>query len=365
MDFTVTEEQQDIVNLARQILTDQVTADSLHQYDSREISRFDEKLWAQLAESGLLGITIEPENSGMGFGYTELSLFIEECGRVLAPVPVIPSCISAMTIDKFGDNSARSILSDQVEGKAIITAAIQEPGNEDTYAPTCSVEGGKLSGVKQSVPYFEQAAQLLVIASEADEPGIYLVDPRDSSIQSTALGATTMEPQSYLTFDGTPVTKLGGAEAVKYFLERYTVALCAYQVGACEKMVSLTSEYTSEREQFGVKIATFQAVGHRVANCYIDAKCLKLVTQQAVSMLADEQDATVAVNVAKSWCGDASHRVSTSTQHLHGGMGVDRDYPLWRYALWAKQNELQLGSSTYHLQQLGDAIAAGDFDIDA
>ena len=90
----------------------------------------------------------------------------------------------------------------------------------------------------------------------------------------------------------------------------------------------------------------------------------KLVTQQAVSLLEEELDATTAVNVAKSWCGDASHRVSLSTQHLHGGMGVDRDYPLWRYALWAKQNELQLGSTTYHLGLLGDAIAAGDFDID-
>ena len=82
------------------------------------------------------------------------------------------------------------------------------------------------------------------------------------------------------------------------------------------------------------------------------------------SRLDAGEDAATAVNVAKSWCGDASHRISTTTQHLHGGMGVDRDYSLWRYALWAKQNELQLGSANYHLRQLGDAIAAGDFNID-
>ena len=365
MDFTITEEQQDITNLASQILGDQVTPDHLHQYDSREVTRFDQKLMAQLAEGGLLGISIDSEFGGMGFGFGEFALFVEECGRVLAPVPVIPSCVSAMVIEKFGDNQAKAILHEVVAGTAVISAAIQEPCNEDNYAPTCKVEGGELTGVKQGVPYFEQASKLLVVASEGGETGLYVIDPRDSGVQSTALWATTMEPQSYLSFDKTPATKLGGEDAVKFFLERYTAALCAFQVGALEKMVKLTAEYTSEREQFGVKIATFQAVGHRTANCYIDAKCLKLVTQQAVSLLNDEAEASVAIDVAKAWCGDASHRVSTTTQHLHGGMGVDRDYPLWRYALWAKQNELQLGSTTLHLERLGDAIAAGDFDIDA
>jgi alkylation response protein AidB-like acyl-CoA dehydrogenase len=251
-----------------------------------------------------------------------------------------------------------------VSGEVVLTAAIQEVGNEDPYSPTCTVKDGKLKGIKQGVPYTGIATRMLVIAKEGNEAGLFIVDPKDASIKNTALWSTTYEPQAWLEFDQTAAEKLGGADAVKYFLERYMTALCCYQVGVCEKMVKLTSDYTSEREQFGVKIATFQAVGHRTANCYIDAKCLKLVTQQAVSLLAEEKDASVAVNVAKAWCGDAGHRVSVTTQHLHGGMGVDRDYPLWRYALWAKQNELQLGCTTFHLEQMGDAIAAGNFDID-
>ena len=213
--------------------------------------------------------------------------------------------------------------------------------------------------------FFYHSFFIRKVRNEGYGVGLYSVDPQDSTISSDALWSTTMEPQDYVQFNNTPAEKLGGPDAVSYFLERYITALCAYNVGVCEKMVKLTAEYTSEREQFNVKIATFQAVGHRTANCYIDAKCLKLVTQQAVSLLNDEEDATVAVNVAKSWCGDASHRVSTTTQHLHGGMGVDRDYPLWRYALWAKQNELMLGNTTYHLRQMGEAIAAGDYYIDS
>ncbi len=364
MDFTISEEEKDITALANQILSDNVSPESLHQYDDRETTRFDDKLWAQLAESGLLGIAISEAHGGMGFGFGHLSLLIEECGRVLAPVPVVPTCLSAMAIQQFAGEAESSILGEVVNGKAIISAAIHEDVNEDIYAPTCEVSGGKLTGTKHGVPYFDQAQSLLVVASENGEAGLYLVDPTDATAQGTPLWSTTMEPQCYVTFAGTPATKIGDADAVNWFLERYIISLCSYQVGACDKMLKLTAEYTTERQQFGVPIASFQAVGHRAANCYIDSTCLRLVVQQAVSRLDAGEDAATAVNVAKSWCGDASHRISTTTQHLHGGMGVDRDYSLWRYALWAKQNELQLGSANYHLRQLGDAIAAGDFNID-
>lgn len=361
MDFSQTEEQKEIQTLANQILTDQVTADALHKFDNRDIPRYDGKLWAQLADSGLLGIAIPADKDGMGFGFNELALFIEECGRVLAPVPAIPTLVSAMVLQKYGKTD---LLGGVVSGEVVLTAAFNEVTYEDVLAPKTTYKDGKLNGIKQCVPYVDIATAMLVVASEGGKAALFLVDPKDSNIAKTALWSTTFEPQSHLEFKNTPAKKVGGEDAVKYLVEHYTAALCAYQVGADEKMVQITAKYTSEREQFGVKIASFQAVGHRAANCYTDAKCLKLVTQQAVSLLAEGKEAAVAINVAKAWCGDASHRISYAAQHLHGGMGVDRDYPLWRYALWAKQNELMLGSTTYHLEKLGDAIAAGNYDID-
>lgn len=361
MDFSLTEEQKEIQTLASQILGDQVTPDTLHKYDDRNNARYDGKLWAQLADSGLLGITIPADKGGMGFGFNELALFIEECGRTLAPVPVVPTLVSALVLQKYGQNE---LLGGVATGEVVLTAAFNEILHEDVYTPKTVFKDGKLNGIKQGVPYVDIATRMLVLAADGNKPALFIVDPKDSSIKKTALWSTTFEPQSHLEFKNTPAQKIGGEDAVKYLVEHYTVALCAYQCGAADQMVKITAKYTSEREQFGVKIATFQAVGHRTANGYIDAKCLKLVTQQAVSLLADGKPATTAVNVAKAWCGDAGHRISYSAQHLHGGMGVDRDYPLWRYALWAKQNELMLGSSTYHLQQLGDAIAAGNYDID-
>jgi len=361
MDFSQTEEQKDIQTLANQILSDQVTVETLHKFDHRDVARYDGKLWAQLADSGLLGITIPANKGGMGFGFNELALFIEECGRVLAPVPVIPTLISAMSLQQCGE---QELLGGVASGEVVLTVAFNEVTHEDMLAPKTTFSGGKLNGVKQCVPYVDFATRMLVVAAEGGKPALFMVDPKDSSIQKTSLWSTTYEPQHVLTFKNTPAKKIGGEAAVKYLVDHYTMALCAYQVGATEKMVQMTAKYTSEREQFGVKIASFQAVGHRTANCYIDAKCLKLVTQQAVSLLAEGKNASTAINVAKAWCGDAGHRISFAAQHLHGGMGVDRDYPLWRYCLWAKQNELMLGHSTYHLEKLGDAIAAGGYDID-
>jgi alkylation response protein AidB-like acyl-CoA dehydrogenase len=361
MDFSHSEEQKDIQTLANQILTDQVTPDTLHQFDDRNHARYDGKLWSQLADSGLLGIAIPADQGGLGFGFNELALFIEECGRVLAPVPVIPTLIGALTLQKLG---RQDLLGGIASGEVVLTAAFNEVTYEDVMNPKTTFKDGKLNGIKQCVPYVDIATRMLVVAAEGGKPALFMVDPKDNSIAITALWSTTFEPQSSLEFKNTSATKLGGEDAVKFLVEHYTLALCAYQVGATDKMVQMTAKYTSEREQFGVKIASFQAVGHRMANCYIDAKCLKLVTQQAVSLLAEGKDASTAIHVAKAWCGDASHRISYATQHLHGGMGVDRDYPLWRYCLWAKQNELMLGHSTYHLAQLGDAIAAGNYNID-
>lgn len=364
MNFAYTEEQQAIANLANQILADQVTPDDLKAFDMWQTPRFDQALWQQLAEAGLLGIAIDENLGGMAYGFAELAVFFDACGRVLAPVPAIETTVCALALAKFAGERAADTLKQVAAGETVISAAIFEEHQYDPATAQVSFAHGALRGKKLCVPYAEQAQILLVSAVDNGEVGLYAVDMSHHGISKKTLKATSYQPQAEVTFLDTPATKLGGAEAVKYLLQHYTTAVCSYQGGALDKMVEMTAKYTSEREQFNVKIATFQAVGHRVANCYIDSKCLKLITQQAVDLLSIEQDATRQVHTAKIWAGDASHRVSYATQHLHGGMGVDRDYPLWRYALAAKQHELVLGSSTQHQIALGELIAAGNYDFD-
>ena len=368
MDFSYSEEQQDVKKLAQQILGDQTENEHLRKIEQQE-QRFDAKLWADLAQSGLLGVGIEGAYGGMGFGFETLCLLAEEVGRTVAPVPVIPALVSAgFSLQKFaGEEIKQNYLPDLVSGKAVLTAALMEPGNEIIAQPattaTQTEAGWQLTGSKYCVPFAETAKRIL-LAAQAEQGLVFLLlDPKAEGVSLNRQQVTADEPQHEIVLNNAIATELVAAgdraEALAIWLfESTAAAYSAMAVGLCDKMMRMTASYTSERQQFGVPVATFQAVGHRAADCFIDIECLRLVSQQAVSLLDQGLDATEAVLVAKVWTGDVTHRVSQASQHLHGGIGVDRDYPLFRYCLWARQIELTAGSSAELLAVLGENIAA-------
>ena len=117
-----------------------------------------------------------------------------------------------------------------------------------------------------------------------------------------------------------------GLEALRYLIQINMVMRSYIALGVTEKMTSLIAGYTSEREQFGRVIGTFQAVSHRAADCFIELECLRLVNQQASINLNTNLDCENDALVSKIWAGNACHKISYSAQHLHGGMGVDKDY---------------------------------------
>jgi len=129
-------------------------------------------------------------------------------------------------------------------------------------------------------------------------------------------------------------------------------------LGACAQALALTATYTKERKQFDVPIASFQAVAHRAADAYMDTEAIRLTTWQALWRLSNGEDASDHVAVAKFWAAWGGQRVVHAAQHLHGGVGVDRDYPLHRSFLLVKELELQLGGATEQLVELGRLIAA-------
>jgi alkylation response protein AidB-like acyl-CoA dehydrogenase len=224
-----------------------------------------------------------------------------------------------------------------------------------------------LSGEKTNVPFAHIADRILLAAKTSDGVAVVLLDPKADGVSLSAQQVTTYEPQYVVSLNNVRIGAgdilASGAEGqalMQWIAERTTVALCAHQLGASDKAMRMSASYTAERKQFGVLISTFQAVGHRAANCFIDVECLRLNTYQAISRLDGGLDATNEVQIAKIWAGDVGHRVSYAAQHLHGGTGIDRDYPLWRYCTWLRHNEMALGSSAKTLAKLGKRIAAGE-----
>jgi alkylation response protein AidB-like acyl-CoA dehydrogenase len=181
-----------------------------------------------------------------------------------------------------------------------------------------------------------------------------------------SLETTSDQPEAQLEFDGLFVTQedqLGsfaqGAEILAFITDHTNAALCSLTLGVCEEALRLTAEYTKSREQFGQAIATFQAVGQRAADAFIDTEAIRLTSWQAAWRLSQGLPAGSQIATAKVWAAEAGHRVVHTATHLHGGMGVDKDYPLFRYFTYAKQLGLTLGGPTSHLINLGRMLAAG------
>ncbi len=373
MEFGFSQEQQEVQQLARKILSDQVTPVALSEFDEYRAPRFDSALWQQLATAGLSGVCVQQRYGGMGFGFMELALFIEEVGRSIAPVPAISHCVSALLpIQRFGSEEIKeAILPGAVAGEILLTAALAEPLNEDPADPrvmTALLDGDSLilSGTKTAVPFAAQAHYILLAARSAEGVAVVLLDPRAPGVTLNPQRVSSFEPQCEMVLDAVRVpvsyaiTLTEGVGVMQWVGERTAAAICAHQLGASDCAMRMAASYTSQRQQFDVPVATFQAVGHRMADCYVDVECLRLATYQAVSLLASEVAATTEVQIAKIWAGDTGHRVSYATQHVHGGTGIDRDYPLWRYCLWLRHNEMTMGCSAEQQSALGARLAKGE-----
>jgi hypothetical protein len=377
MDFSLTEDQQAARELAATIFKDLSTHERLREVEATE-SRFDDKLWAQLAGAGLLGLSVPQAQGGEGLGFLESCALAEEAGRSAAAVPVVATLVlGAAPIAAFGSEALRDKwLPGVCSGSTILSAGLEEPGG-DPFAPvtqaTANGDGWRLSGTKTCVLSGMLADALVVPARLDGEAQLFVVPCDADGLSRTRQVPTSGQPAAHVELDGVRVgnddlLRPGGASGssgsvsggnLRWLLERAEAALCVQMAGACKAAVELTARYTSERRQFGKPIAEFQAVGQRAADAYVDAEAVRLTAWQAAWRLDAGLPASAEVAVAKFWADDGAQRVVHGCQHLHGGVGVDRDYPVHRYFLMIKHLALTLGGTSQSLLRLGNILAYG------
>lgn len=367
MDFSFDETQEAIRDLAKKILGDLVTPDSLDAIEKGD-DWFHAAAWAALKQSEVLGIAVPGAYGGGDLGMIELCLMLQHVGRTVAPIPLLPSLVmGALPIAEFGsDAQKRAILPATAAGDVILTAALQGEGSANPNAPSVkAVQDAAgdwvLHGTVIGVPFAHKADWIVVAADAGDGAGLFLV-AADAAFHRETQVATNEEPLGRLTFESTPADPLGGApsggDSIRWVVERAQVGLAAVQLGVAEKALFMTAEYSGERKQFGMPIGMFQAVSQRTGDAYIDVQAMKVALWQAAWRLDQGGDASREVAIAKFWAAEGGHRVGVAAQHIHGGMGFDRDYPLHRYFLWAKRCEFSLGGANAQLAHLGRAIAA-------
>jgi alkylation response protein AidB-like acyl-CoA dehydrogenase len=292
-------------------------------------------------------------------------------GRRVAPVPLVSTIgLGALPIAKFGTADQRKkLLVPVLEGSSLLTAALEEPSNSNPLRPsTVAIRDGsswRLDGLKVAVPHAPLTDRIVITATTGENAtGLFLLDPQGSGVDVESARSTHRELQGHITLDGAVVSEddvLGdpttGNEELEFLYRHALACMCATGVGVLEEAVRITAAYISERQQFGKPIATFQGATLKAADAYIDTEATRITTWSAIWLLSQGRPCDEELAIAKFWLADGGQRAVHNCQHLHGGMGVDTDYPIHRYFIWAKELELALGAATPQLVRIGSGIA--------
>jgi alkylation response protein AidB-like acyl-CoA dehydrogenase len=353
MDFAIPDDERALAELVRTIAGNHLTQQRLRALDDAD-DRIDRGLWEALAGAYVLRADL---------GVLGDTAVLIELGRLVAPIPYATSiAVGARALAAFG---RPELAAKATDGALLVTTALTEDLSDGSAGPLSRAEpatdGWVLSGAKVAVPHGSIADLLLVPASSPDGPRVFLVRPSDDGVSIER--QTVVDGNSEATLELRDVrlgadAVLGDADVPAWLEARETLAVCAHQLGVLERALDLTAAYAREREQFGKPIGSFQAVGQRLADAYIDVEAVRLTTWEAAWRIAQGLPASAELATAKFWAADAGHRVAHTAVHVHGGTGIDMDGAVHRYFVAAKRNEFFLGGATAQLRRLGAELAA-------
>lgn len=377
MDFTFTEEQQAAVEAAKAVFSG-VTPDAIPSpalTPGAVAEDLDRPLWSRLAAADLLGLVVSPDHGGGGLDPVALCLVLRESARVLARVPLLETSAVAMTVDRYAPpTTAADLLPRVSRGELVLTAASQGRTGHDPAERAVTARrdgtGWILDGLQTAVPWAHGADIIAVPAHTPDGDTVLALVPRThDGLVLTAQYSTSGELLAELRLDAVRLDSthvIDSEGAWDWLRGLLTTGTCALALGLGEAVLTMTSQYTGKREQFGHPVATFQAVAVQTADRYIDLRAMEVTLWQAAWRLARRSrsgtPAAGDIAVAKIWASEGVRRVVQTAQHLHGGFGADTDYPLHRYHAWAKHLELSLGPAAAHEEALGDLLAAHPLD---
>lgn len=369
MSLVLTEEQELIQQGAAEFLKEHAPVTHLRALrDSKDPVGFSKALWKQMAELGWVGIPFAEEFGGAGLGLAELGVVLEACGRTLAPYPFLSTTVLGGGAVAIGGSPAQreKILQGVCKGETLLALACQETARFDPYAVETKAEqngaGYRLSGRKIFVLDGHVADHLIVVARTSGKAGdrdgltLFLVDPASEgcTVERTSMVDSRNAANVTLADIAVPAEAvLGkpdrGADILDTVFDRATAVLSAELVGLINEVFERTIAYLKTREQFGVKIGSFQALKHRAAEMFCEVELSKSIALDALRALdEDRPHASRVVSAAKARCSDTAGLVTREGLQMHGGIGMTDEEEIGLFLKRAKVAELTLGDSAYH-----------------
>jgi alkylation response protein AidB-like acyl-CoA dehydrogenase len=359
MDFNFTDDQEQLRDAVRKWV------DRSYGFERRraitQAGGFDRKAYGELAELGLAGIYVAEDQGGMGMGPVEAMVALEELGRGIVLEPLAQTLVASGVIGAYAPDALKAQWLPKIaSGEALVVLAQQERKARYRLEPcearaTPSGGGWKVSGDKSVVPAGDQADAFLVPARADGKIALFLVERQAQGV--TTRGYPTLEggraaevslrdaPASLVAADGLP--------ALEHAVDIGIACTCAEAVGAIDRTMELTAEYLNTRKQFGVPLATFQALRHRMADMKMQqvlARSMSYYASLKLNAPADERRRAMAR--AKYQLGVSMRFVGQNSVQLHGGIGVTDEYVGSHYFRKLTQLELTFGDTLHHLGEV-------------
>ena len=361
MDFDLTEEQQLLRDTTRELLSRSYDIERLNKVIDSDLG-WSRAVWEQLAEVGILGLGFDPDEAGQ----IEVMVVATEIGRRLAPEPVTHAALIPGTlIAELGSEQQKRVLDDVASGSRLLAFAHLEPGmrqpSDDIASTAQHGEGWSVAGRKNPVLAGDSADAVIVSAKLPDGGvGLFLVD------------GSVADRRTYRTFDGrrgadirfdsAAAEPLGdGGDATEHIARaviRCQSVLCAEAVGAMEEALRLTTEYLTNRKQFGVTLSKFQTLTQRAADMYVSLELARSMNFYAAMSIADGTFDPVIAARAKLQIGRSGRHIAQEAIQLHGGIGMTAEYPVGHYAARLTAIGNTLGTTDDQLRTLIAAIGS-------
>lgn len=362
--FGFTEDQNELRSTAARFLEEKSSsADVRRLMETAE--GFDEGTWKQMADLGWFGMAIPEEHGGIGFGFVEVTVLMEEMGKRLLCAPYFSSVIlGANAILNAGTDAQKSELLPGIsDGTTRAALAFVEPsGKWEVDSAEVTFNDGKLNGTKSYVVDGHTANLLIVSAKSGNGISLYIVDPDADGVTRTPLQTLDMtRKQAKIDFNNAPATLLGeegaGTAALTKTLEQAACALSAEMVGGAQACLDASTTYAKERYQFGRPIGSFQAIKHKCANMLMEVEMARSAAYYAGWAAAeDPEELSLAASLAKAYCSDAFFHAAAENIQIHGGIGFTWEHDAHLYFRRAKSDEIYLGDATYHRELVAQKL---------
>ena len=334
MDFDLSEDQQMLAKTVRDYARKESTVERFRKLRDADGPGFDPKAWAQMGELGWLSVPFPESVGGFGGSFVDCGLVLEEFGKTLVPEPYLPSVVLAgRALLRAGDEAQHErFLQPMMEGETSLALAYAERGarfdplSVETKA-VADEDGWRLTGEKIFVLNGHAADHILVSAVLDGELALFVVEGGAENLQRETLRLIDGHRGARLRFESTPVVARLAAASTEDVLLRAmddgAAATVAEGLGVLQTMLWTTVEYLKTREQFGVKIGSFQALQHRAVDMFVEVELLRSIATEAM-VRADEDgpERTAAIAAAKVQLGVGGALVSRQALQLHGGIGV-------------------------------------------